>query len=144
MPCREHHLLFLPCCIVAYITKLLIRQTIEFKRIPSCEVPRLRSHDRRIASRAGTDERRIQSLRAFRRAGPGPYRQNVFLIKPLFLHRTRAYLLRMGPEGRKSNTLYHWVLWTLFPCFLDILPKKVFLMKPDFLHRIRPYEGARV
>ena len=45
----------------------------------------------------------------------------------------------MEPEGGKENALYHWVLWTLFPCLLDIMPKNVFPLKPCLLSGIRPY-----
>ena len=62
-------------------------------------------------------------------AGPGQDHidKNVFLIKRLLLHRIRPNLIHLGPEGRKSNALYHWVSWILFPCFIGILPKNVFL-----------------
>ena len=36
----------------------------------------------------------------------------------------------MGSEGSKSNALYHWVRWTFFRCFLNILTKTIFLLKP--------------
>ena len=53
--------------------------------------------------------------------------KNVFPLKPCLLSGIRPYLLHMEPEGGKENALYHWVLWTLFQCFLDIMPKTFFL-----------------
>ena len=48
-------------------------------------------------------------------------------IMETLLFEIRPYLLSMEPEGVYKNHLYHWVLWTLFQCFLDIMPKTFFL-----------------
>ena len=41
----------------------------------------------------------------------------------------------MGPEGRKSDALCHWVRWTPFQCFLDMLTKRAFY-KNFILHYV--------
>ena len=39
----------------------------------------------------------------------------------------------MTPEGRKSDALYHWVWWTLFRCFLDILTKTFDILRTPMI-----------